>query len=83
MGVKLSDGREVTFDFTKVTRADFRNAVNPRGSFEAEDLYLSKVTGMPLDEVGELSEPDFQLIFVEMMKQRRESISPNLVSAST
>lgn len=82
MGVKLSNGREVAFDWSKVTRAEYRDAMNPRGSLVAEDVLLSKVTGIPIKELESLPYNEWQMLFREAFKARSDII-PNSQSAST
>lgn len=81
--MKLSNGKEVVIDLYRVTRKDWKNFVNPRGSLDSEDVFISKVTGLTVEEVGELTEPDFRAIVKEVIKERQKPIDPNSQSAST
>lgn len=76
--IKLSDGRELTVDLYAVTRKDFREFVNPRGKMEVEDQFVAKVTGLTIEEVGNLPEPDFRLCVRQIIKAIREPLAdPN------
>lgn len=76
--ITLRDGREIEIDLYKVTRKEFREFVNPRGKLETEDVFVSKVTGLTLDEVANLPEPEFRRLVREIVKAIREPLSdPN------
>jgi hypothetical protein len=71
--VKLSNGREIEVDLYKVTRKEWREFVDPKGTLEAEDIFISKVSGLPVDEVASLPEPDFRKLVTEVITARRAS----------
>ena len=76
--IVLRDGRELAIDLYKVTRKEFREFVNPRGSLDKEDEFVAKVTGLSMDEVSSLPEPEFRLVVKAIVRAIREPLAdPN------
>ncbi len=81
--VKLSNGKEIEIDLYNVTRKDWKDFINPRGSLDAEDKFVMKATGLSQNEIDELPEPDFRLLVTAIIGERRKVVDPNSRSAST
>jgi hypothetical protein len=51
----LSDGTEVNFDFSKITRKEYRAIFDPTQSNKEGDATVTKITGLTdLDELNQL-----------------------------
>lgn len=60
--VKLFSGKTVVIDFMKVTTQEWKSAVKVNTPEEEEYKILSKATGLPIEELGKLPQPDYRLI---------------------
>jgi hypothetical protein len=82
--VKLSDGREVEIDLSRITIAEHRSLFNAADKQENEDRLLCRVCGLALDEFQKLPMYDWKLITEAYFWLVREPVyDPNSQSAST
>lgn len=68
--ITLSTGRKIEIDLSKVTRLDYKKFVDPRGNLSDEDTFVSKACGMTIEQVNELSEPEFRELVQEIFNER-------------
>lgn len=71
--VTLHDGKEITFDFHKITFKEWRTLFDNDVKQEAKDEKVAKVCGLSVDEFGEISYADH---FVLMNKFWERSQDP-------
>lgn len=60
--VKLSNGREITVDIGRISVREYRALFNPEQKQDDEDSTLAKVAGLAVDELLDLSQPDYRRI---------------------
>jgi len=62
--ITLSDGREITFDFKKLTITEFRDLRNPEkaGEDDKGDEILARVIGLTKKKLQDLSYYDYRLV---------------------
>lgn len=79
----LSNGREITFDLSKMTVREYRALFDPKGKTEIEDKIISRVADLTIDEYLDLTQPDWRLLLLTFFKRAREPLaSPNSQSES-
>lgn len=73
--VVLSDGREIRFDFRKVTRADFRSLFDEEQTQEDEAKILAKASGLSETEINdEMSLFDFRQFARAFFERSRDPL---------
>ena len=60
----LSDGREVTFDFKKVTHKEHRSLFDNEQSAENESTVIGKSCGFTAEEIDNLSQEDWRRLIL-------------------
>ncbi len=60
--VKLFSGREVVLDMMKISTAEWKQAIKTGTSDEEEYAILSKASGLSVEELGTMSQPDYRLL---------------------
>lgn len=58
----LFSGKEITIDLMKTSNKEWRLITNPKTTEEEEFAILSKATGLKVEDVGNLPQPDYRLI---------------------
>lgn len=82
--IVLSDGREVTFDLTKISLREYRALFDPTQKQSDEDVILARLSGMDVDEYLDLPYPDWRKLVMAFFTVARQPLSsPNSVSEST
>ena len=82
--ITLADGREITIDLSVITIREYRALFDKKQKQEDEDATLAKVVGLTVDELLDLSQPDYRRVTEAFFKAAREPLSdPNSVSEST
>lgn len=82
--VKLSDGRGLVFDLSKITISEFRALLDPARNEGEGDELLGRCVGLTADEIGALPYPDYRVLVEAFYKTAREPLAdPNSPSAST
>jgi hypothetical protein len=73
--VVLADGREVTFDLTKLTIKEYRRLFDKTQTPEEEDAILSKLAGLEAEDVAELSFIDYHKFINAFFKRAANPLS--------
>ena len=68
---KLSDGREIKPDFTRITVKEYRTLIGT-DNVEEEDELIGKVYGMTGEELRGLNFKDYRLITKEFLAAARD-----------
>jgi hypothetical protein len=77
-GFKLSDGREVAIDLGKITIKEWKSLFNPAQPDEDEFALISRITGLSVDDVENMKQPDYRLLMVELVARSLNPVSdPN------
>lgn len=71
----LSDGREIVIDLKKVTISEWRAMFKPEQAEEDGDHVLGKVTGMTVDQIGNLNVEDYRRVSAALFKKFREPLA--------
>ena len=64
----LADGREIVFDFSKITHREWRDMLDPSKPDLDGFIVLSKVSGITAKELEDLSEQEAQSLLFAMYK---------------
>jgi hypothetical protein len=62
----LSDGTEVRFDFSKVTRKEYRAIFDPSQPENDGDVVVTKITGLALETLDNISQLEWVRILREI-----------------
>jgi hypothetical protein len=82
--ITLPDGREITIDLSAITVREYRELFNTKQTAEEEDATMSKVSGLSVDELLDLPQPEYRRMWQVFFQGAREPLSdPNSVSEST
>lgn len=65
----LSDGKEITFDLTKLTHGQWKGLLRPHKDSEKEDEIIARVTGLTIKELDDLSEREYRRIADAFVKR--------------
>ena len=80
----LKDGREITFDLSKMTFGQYLGLFDPKEADERSDKTLARVAGLEFKELKALPFTEYKRLIVALFRKAREPLSdPNLPSAST
>ena len=75
---KLPDGKEITFDLSKMTYGQWMGLFDSKESDERSDETLARVCGLEIDTLKSMSFPEYKKLFAEFLKKTREPLSdPN------
>jgi len=83
--MKLSNGKEIEFDWTKVSQRDFLLLASQGTNNDHADEIIGKLVGMSAEELGDLNVIDHRSVAIAMWKsyeKMADQVSKNLVSAS-
>ena len=72
--VKLSNGREITVDIGRISVREYRALFNPEQKQDDEDSTLAKVAGLAVDELLDLSQPDYRRIITAMLADAEQPL---------
>ncbi|MCG3143640.1 MAG: hypothetical protein LC124_00700 [Ignavibacteriales bacterium] len=76
--VTLSDGREITFDLTRISLREYRAIFDNAQPQTEEDATLAKVCGMTVDEYLDLSYLEWRRLMTAFFEAARKPLaSPN------
>ncbi len=56
----LGNGKEITFDLSQLSHKDWKGLVNPKQAKEKEEVILSRVFGLTVEELDKLSEVEYR-----------------------
>ncbi len=73
--VKLFSGKEIVIDLMKVSYADFKQIIKPGTEEEIEYAILSKATGMKVEELANMAQPDYRLLTETFVKISTQPLS--------
>lgn len=71
--VKLSDGREITFNFYAITIKEYRSLFSNEQEQEEEDALVARVAGMTVDELTGLPQPDYRRLLRGFLREAANS----------
>ncbi len=71
----MSDGKEITFDFHKITFREWRGLFDKSEPDEVSDEKIARVGGIGLDELLDLSFADHHLYMQEFWKKARDPLT--------
>ena len=81
--LKLSDGREITFDLSKITYGQWLGLFDPKESEDRSDMTIARVAGLSFEELKAVSYLDYRRITEAFFRKAREPLAdPNSQSAS-
>ena len=75
--ITLSNGREITFDFSKLTLREYRQLFDKKQTPDEEDRIVSLVSGIPLEEYQDMTYLDWKRLLLAFFKRSREPVDPN------
>ncbi len=83
--VKLSDGRQVSADLTRMTIGEFRGLLSADQPEAEGDAILARVFGLEPAEIEKLPFPDYRALSRELFDRARnpEGTRPNSPGGST
>lgn len=79
----LSDGTEITFDFYKITRREWRGLFDKGEDDAVSDEKVARVCGLTVEKFDNLPYPDFRLLMKTFWEKARDPLadSKNLQGA--
>jgi hypothetical protein len=82
--VTLHDGRVVGIDLHRIPMREFRKLLDTDQPQAEGDATLAKAVGLSVDELLDLSQPDYRALVTAFFKAAREPLAdPNSASASS
>jgi hypothetical protein len=73
--VVLADGREVTFDLTKLTIKEYRRLFDKTQTPEEEDVVLARLAGLEAEDVAGLNFIDYHQFIHAFFKRAANPLS--------
>lgn len=74
----LRDGRVIVFDLYQVTRAEFVAVAGGKLTPEQDDALLARVSGLTVEEVQALPQPEWRRLALAFFRKAREPLAdPN------
>ena len=73
--VKLFSGKEVTIDITKVDISEWKKAVKVSTPEDEEYQIISKATGISVEGLGKISQPDYRMIIDTFVRLGTQPLS--------
>lgn len=74
----LPDGKEITFDLTKMTYGQWLGMFDPKESDERSDETLCRVAGLEMEEMKAITYPEYRKLLAAFFKRCRSPLSdPN------
>jgi hypothetical protein len=79
-----SGGREVTVNLDAITVREYRALFDRDQEQSDEDIVIAKAAGLTVEELLDLSQPDYRRVIAAFFKKAREPLNdPNFPGAST
>jgi formate-dependent phosphoribosylglycinamide formyltransferase (GAR transformylase) len=72
---ELIGGKEMTPDLHRVTIKEWRSIFEKDQPQEQEDAIIAKIAGISVDELLELSQPDYKLLVRAIFNQAKEPLA--------
>lgn len=74
----LKDGREIEIDLYQLSIKEWRALLRPEQPDEDEYASLAKITGLTVEEVEEIKQPDYRLLIQKVIEKAANPVSdPN------
>ncbi len=74
----LSDGRAITPDLGQVSIKEWKSLFNPAQPDEDEFALIARITGLSVEDVENLKQPEYVLLFKELYARSLNPVSdPN------
>jgi hypothetical protein len=70
--VTLSDGKEITFDLSRMTIREYRGMFETQEDADKSDATLARVAGITVEELQALPYPDYRKLARVFFKRCRE-----------
>lgn len=58
--MKLPNGADLTFDWEKISQAEWQTLLDDDGKTKVSNVILGKLTGMSIDEIGSLNPIEYR-----------------------
>lgn len=81
----LQNGKEITFNFRKITHKQWKGIFYREESEEETEATLARLYGIGVEEIDNLDYIEYQQLFQAMLEKSKNPLatSPNLPSASS
>lgn len=74
----LPDGKEITFDLSKMTYGQWMGMFDPKESEERSDQTLARVAGIEMEELKTIPYPEYRKLLAAFFKRCRAPLDdPN------
>lgn len=73
--VSLPSGKEVVIDMMKITTSDWKKITRAGLTDEEEYTILTSVTGLGLDELGTMPQPDYRMLVDAFIRAGTQPLS--------
>ena len=64
----LKDGREINFDFEKITEEEYESMFSPKTGILDEKTWISTVGGLTVEEINKLSRKEYKKLAMAFYK---------------
>lgn len=80
----MQPGKEITVDLNRITIREYRSLFDPAQAREDEDAIIAKAFGVTVEEMLDLSQPEYRRLTKIFFEKAREPLDdPNSQSGST
>jgi hypothetical protein len=74
----MPDGQEIIFDLDKISIREYRKFATGSMMSEDDDTLLAKVSGLTVEDIGNLPQPQYRLLLRAFFEKAREPLAdPN------
>ena len=80
--VKLSDGREISFDWHAISQKEWRLLLDVKTDYEANDIIVGKLIGLEPSDLEDMNPLDYRAIAQGMWEDFREQANLETVKNS-
>ena len=80
--VKLSDGREINFDWHAISQKEWRLLLDVKTDYEANDIIVGKLIGLEPSDLEDMNPLDYRAIAQGMWDDFREQANLETVKNS-
>ena len=75
--VTLKSGKEISFDFSKITLKEMQSLHNPAFADASDNATISRACGMSADDLTALPFDEFRAIFFALIRKASRADDPN------
>lgn len=75
--VTLKSGKEILFDFSKITLKELQSLHNPAFTDSSDNATIAKVSGLSVDDLVSLPFDEFRAIFFALIRKASRADDPN------